>query len=411
MQYQAELSFFTKLLKNFNIPCYIASPPYYFTDAEPDLGFRRLSNSDIDYGRHFQTFIRQCNPNTIYRIRDPFLCQYYFFHVPDDSDCYVLVGPFTTEAISQNDILNIIDRCSLSRSLIGKFEKIYTIVPIIRQESDLFTLIHTLGELLWGGSEQFSIHEIDRSSLFTTDLMSTHTDSPTREETVSNMKVLEKRYESENRLLYAVSHGQTYKAEILMNAFSHAYLEKRTLNQLHDLKNYAIIANTLMRKATETGNVHPIHIDSLSSRFAKAIEDARSDNEIYRLGREMARKYCLLVNNYSMKKFSLLVQKVLVRIDSDLTADLSLKTQADLLNVNASYLSSLFKKEMGSSLTEYVNRKRVEYGVFLLNTTSLQIQTIAQYCGILDVNYFTRIFKKIVGQTPTEYRNHITSFP
>ena len=122
----------------------------------------------------------------------------------------------------------------------------------------------------------------------------------------------------------------------------------------------------------------------------------------------MVHKYCLLVKNHSMKGYSLLIQKVLVRIDSDLTADLSLKTQAALLNVNASYLSTLFKKETGQTLTDYVNKKRVEHALFLLNSSSMQIQTIAQYCGIPDVNYFTKIFKKYVGKTPKEYRDEIS---
>lgn len=109
-----------------------------------------------------------------------------------------------------------------------------------------------------------------------------------------------------------------------------------------------------------------------------------------------------------MKGYSLLVQKVITRIDSDLTTDLSLKTQAHLLDVNPSYLSTLFKKETGLTLTDYVNKKRVENAVFLLNTTTMQIQTIAQYCGIADVNYFTKIFKKYIGKTPKEYRGDIS---
>ena len=65
------------------------------------------------------------------------------------------------------------------------------------------------------------------------------------------------------------------------------------------------------------------------------------------------------------------------------------------------------KKETGSTLTEYVNRKRVEHAIFLLNSTNLQIQEIAAACGIPDVNYFTKIFKKQVGNTPKEYREKI----
>ena len=123
----------------------------------------------------------------------------------------------------------------------------------------------------------------------------------------------------------------------------------------------------------------------------------------------MVRKYCLLVKNHSLKGYSMLVRKVITNIIYDLTADLSLKVQAKELNVNPSYLSTLFKKETGQTLTEFVNRKRIEHAILLLNSTDMQIQVVAQYCGIPDVNYFTKTFKKIVGKTPKEYREMISN--
>ena len=60
------------------------------------------------------------------------------------------------------------------------------------------------------------------------------------------------------------------------------------------------------------------------------------------------------------------------------------------------YLATIFKKETGQTLTEYVTGKRIEHAIFLLNCTNMQIQTIAQYCGIPDICYFTKTFKKMV---------------
>ena len=175
-------------------------------------------------------------------------------------------------------------------------------------------------------------------------------------------------------------------------------MENRADTLLRDYKNYSIILNTLLRKGAEVGLVHPIHIDKLSSYFGRKIETITSFEQGKALFAEMIRKYCFLVKNHSLKAYSLLVQKVITRIDTDLTMDHSLKTYAELLNVHPSYLSSLFRKETGVTLTEYVNQKRVEHGVFLLNTTNMQIQTIAQQCGFSDINYFTRIFKKFTFQ-------------
>ena len=76
-------------------------------------------------------------------------------------------------------------------------------------------------------------------------------------------------------------------------------------------------------------------------------------------------------------------------------------------NISASYLSALFKKETGVTLTEYVNEKRIKYAMQLLATTKIQIQTAAQHSGIDDVHYFTKLFKKYTGKTPKEYRQSI----
>ena len=58
-------------------------------------------------------------------------------------------------------------------------------------------------------------------------------------------------------------------------------------------------------------------------------------------------------------------------------------------------------------MTEYVNKKRIDQALLLLNSTDMQIQMVAANCGITDVNYFTKTFKKMVGKTPKEYRDMI----
>ena len=222
-----------------------------------------------------------------------------------------------------------------------------------------------------------------------------------------SMEHVERRFHAENEFLQIVSHGQLHKIEMYANMITIEATEVRLADCVRNAKNYAIIMNTLLRKAAENGSVHPVHIDKLSSDFAKIIELQTSEKGITNLIKEMARKYTLLVKNYSLQGYSPLVRKVLVHVDTDLSGDLSLNTQAKLLSVNPSYLSTVFKKETGHTLTEYVTGKRIEYAVFLLNTTKMQIQTIAEYCGIPDICYFTKLFKKRIGQSPSEYRNQI----
>ncbi len=184
--------------------------------------------------------------------------------------------------------------------------------------------------------------------------------------------------------------------------------EKRLDNPIRDMKNYAIILNTILRKAVENASVHPLHIHNISSQYAAKIELISSQSNFISLLKEMIRKYTLLVKNHSLKGYSMHIRKVITNINQDLTENLTLKTQAEALNVNPSYLSTLFKKETGMTLTDYVNHKRIEHALLLLNSTDMQIQTISLYCGIPDVNYFTKVFKKIVGKTPKEYREMVS---
>ena len=162
--------------------------------------------------------------------------------------------------------------------------------------------------------------------------------------------------------------------------------------------------NTLFRKAAENGGVHPVYLDSVSSGFAKRTENIHDLSAISDFMIEILETYCELVKKHSVKQYSPIIQKAIIKIEGDLTGDLSLKAMSKLANVSSGYFSQLFKKEMGVSLTQYVNNRRIQFAQNLLKTTNLQVQTVAQHCGILDFHYFCRLFKNVTGKTPTEYK-------
>ena len=154
--------------------------------------------------------------------------------------------------------------------------------------------------------------------------------------------------------------------------------------------------------------MHPYYLNKVSSDFAVKTELLNSVGETAEFMQTIMRTYCNLVKNHSIKNFSPIIQKAILRIENDLSGDINLKSLSSSSGVSSGYFSALFKKETGASLTEYVNLKRVAYAKQLLKSTNLQIQQIAQACGILDFHYFCRIFKKITGKTPSQYRNSIS---
>ena len=163
--------------------------------------------------------------------------------------------------------------------------------------------------------------------------------------------------------------------------------------------------NTLLRKAAENGGVHPVHLDSTSSDFAKKIELASDARACMALMREMFSAYCRLVYKHSIRRYSPIVQKTVLLVDSDISAELSLKTLAQKQGISPGYLATIFKKETGKTVSEYIRDKRIDHAKHLLRTTHLQIQTVALHCGIMDVQYFSKIFKRKTGKNPKEYRD------
>lgn len=83
---------------------------------------------------------------------------------------------------------------------------------------------------------------------------------------------------------------------------------------------------------------------------------------------------------------------------------IDLTTIADHLHVNPSYLSHLFKREMGIGLTQYITRIRIEQAQHLLKETDWKIARIARSVGLSDPRYFNTLFKRHTGMTPAAYR-------
>ena len=229
----------------------------------------------------------------------------------------------------------------------------------------------------------------------------------TLDATLINMKLMEQRYAFENEMMSAVSRGQSQKVAQLMSSFSDMSFEKRVSDPIRNAKNYSIIMNTLLRKAAESGGVHPVYLDSVSSSYAVKIEQLGSISAANDLMVDMFQSYCRLVRRHSMGDYSPTVQKAIVFIESDLSADLTLSSIAEAQNVSSGYLSAIFRRETGKTITEYIREKRVNHAIYLLETTHLQVQTIATHCGIVDLQYFSKIFKKHTGKTPKEYRESI----
>lgn len=96
--------------------------------------------------------------------------------------------------------------------------------------------------------------------------------------------------------------------------------------------------------------------------------------------------------------------RVLEYIHSNIYKDISVDVLASEACVTKPYLIRIFTKNFGISPLQYINQKKMEKAQLLLITDDLPVKELAYVLGYNDHSYFTRLFKKLIGVTPMEYR-------
>lgn len=404
MFYEAELRFLRSVLEK----CHIRTFVFSYDDVpfkDIDTGFRKLLNITVDFEKRQKEILDSIDEKTVFVYKDIFECSYMFMILPDTEKEVFLIGPYISEEPSHKYILEISEKLQLPPSSYKDLENYYMALPYIPENSHLSAMLDSFAETIWGGSENYSFRELTAEKIEQASFApAIKKDTVDPEKNSWNIQMIEERYNYENEMFRAVSQGQYQKVAFFLSSLNSISFEKRLADPVRNIKNYCIITNTLLRKAAQEGGVHPFYLDRISSDFSMKIEQIPSTSAAQELMGDMFRSYCRLVRKHTMKHYSPPVQRAITTIDSDLTANLTLNALASAQNLSPSYLSALFSRETGQTLTEYVNQKRVKLAMRLLATTKLQIQTIAQHCGILDVHYFSKVFKKAVGVTPKQYR-------
>ncbi|WP_426350081.1 helix-turn-helix domain-containing protein [Alloiococcus sp. CFN-8] len=402
MCYRQELQFMKNIFQKMNLQIL-----EYKENTHPsslvDFGIRRFFGLEKEYESTFLITPFTGNQKKIYKLTDSFHCNYLHLLLPEENGSVLLIGPYISAQFTYEDLLHEAERLSIPPNQLSEMENYYGNIPVLKDDSFLFSIINAFAEVLWGSSKSYTIMNLKEDEISPNPIPSMEDYIP-MDKTLLTMENMEKRYAYENEILNAVTLGLAHKAEMMLSTFSEMALKLRVSDPIRNAKNYCIIMNTLMRKSAEQASIHPIYLDAVSSTFARKIELIGSVSSAYKLMKEMISNYCRLVNKYSMIKYSLPIRKTLVCIESNLIGDLSLNSLASLQNISSGYLSALFRKETGQTLTEYVNIRRIKHAEYLLRSTALQIQTIAQFCGIPDANYFTKTFKRYSGSTPEEYR-------
>lgn len=317
----------------------------------------------------------------------------------------ILVGPYLFEEPTMSMIESVISDNKMAISLKQIMKQYYMSLPMINTYKatligDFFLYLSSTWTYLDHSQEKGKLHYNfkDEQKL----------DFKQVKQTTQNaVEMLEVRYQLENAMLHAVETGNIElfrKKSEETSTFSSNILERIPTDPLRSRKNTGFVLNTLLRKAAEKGGVHPIYIDSISSKFAVQLEKCTTPQQLFNLFRSMPIEYCDAVRKLSLKDYTYPVRKAIEYIRINLNQDLSLDSISSTLSLNSYELSRQFKKDTGQTLTDYINHRRIKEAQYILENELISITDIAFMVGYHDVNYFTKVFKKLNGITPSEYR-------
>ena len=366
-----------------------------------DFQFRGQLFENYDYGRFACDIMSLVPEKTVMDYKDDFGLHYMVLQGQDtERGSYLFFGPFLYHAKGEDDFREMIQAHGLSDHAIDAIHWYFKRIPVIH---DVIAWRHMFTTLLsrYLGNPDLEIRPVRHD----------HIEEAREKPSVSLSSIpytsIEARYATESKMLEAIRQGNISEATYQQNLFMGFTLDQRHPDELRNAKNMVISVNTLYRKTVEQAAVHPLYIDGLSGQFLEEIEKAENLAQVTALIPRMIRRYCLLVQTYSRERYSSVVRDCLNFVDFHYMEPLSLEGLATKYAVNKNYLSSRFSREVGMTLTDYINLTRVRRSFKLLNTTSMSMQDIAESCGFSDANYYTRIFRKINGSTPNEYRKSL----
>ncbi|MGG5736960.1 MULTISPECIES: helix-turn-helix domain-containing protein [Bacillus cereus group] len=176
-------------------------------------------------------------------------------------------------------------------------------------------------------------------------------------------------------------------------------------SHLRSQKNSAIAAITLATRSAIDGGLFPEIAYTLSDLFIQKLEEINKSEAISPFLENALLEFSERVRNGTIQKHSKPINVCQNYIFTHLYEEITLSQLAGIVALNPSYLSSLFKKEIGISLGEYIQRAKIDESKNLMTFTRHSISEISTLLNFHDQSHFTKVFKKHTGVSPKQFKN------
>lgn len=227
-----------------------------------------------------------------------------------------------------------------------------------------------------------------------------HVEFINREYNVSHLS-----YEREIAFFDSVKKGKVEEAKRLYKPLNSKELGKLSENHLRNIKYHLIITVAFLTRYCIEGGLEMETAYNLSDIYIQNIDKCTNTEEINELHKELIEDYAKRMQ--IIQKTNQYPKTIMICLDyiyDNLHSKISLEKLADIVGLAPTYLSKLFHKEVGMTISSYILKKRIEAAENMLKYSEYSCSEISNYLCFSSESHFIQVFKKTTGFTPKQYR-------
>ncbi|GKX29654.1 hypothetical protein SH1V18_21340 [Vallitalea longa] len=338
--------------------------------------------------------------NQVYYYIDPFKMCYLTWAIIDENNAYytITLGPLITEHLVAEEIKYMGYKMKLSADNIFILESFYEIVPYY-DHIQIARIASIFLDYLPLKPHLPQIIREDHSVLLPEEAQSI-------EKKFKTFDFVQHNYSSEEKILHAIEIGDVDFIKCISSKLENSMTipPRFPSDPLRESKNLSISFNSICLRAALKGGLNQSTAHGLSHNFAVKIEKQMCVEAIAKLDQEIMMTYAESVKKYALKGYSELITNAINYIRIHLVEHISLKNIAKELHVSKEHLSRKFKKELNMTPTEFIHKTKIEESLYLLKSKIYSISDIAYTFGYSSPAHYTKMFKKYMDISPTQYQ-------
>ncbi|HBI85828.1 MAG TPA: AraC family transcriptional regulator [Ruminococcus sp.] len=212
-------------------------------------------------------------------------------------------------------------------------------------------------------------------------------------------------YERENAFFQAIRDGEPETVKQLYKPFDGADMGLLSEDPLRNLQYHLIITVALLTRACIEGGMGMEAAYNLSDIYIRSIDKCHSTEEVQMLHRELVSDYAQRMQLlHKTNRYPRAVTVCMDYIYDNLHTRLTLDALSAATGLSPSYLSRLFKREVGMTISEYISKMRIDAAENMLRYSDYSCLAISDYLCFSSESHFIQVFRRRTGLTPRRYR-------